>query len=86
MHISIIAKDIDCKLANRQIRISYRPTEVIYIEGTLEEAVSSEDSVWTISSDSEITQLIYTIGKARNTWWKYGRPQHIISITMNCHI
>ena len=79
--MSNTAKDIDCKLVNRLIRISNRPMEVVYLEGTLEEAVSGEDSVWTISSDSEITQLIYTIGKARNTWWKYG-----ISITMKCHM
>lgn len=64
-------KDIDCKVAHRRIHISLHSTGKVYLDGTLEESVGADNSVWTVSSDSGITQLILTIEKSRNTWWKY---------------
>lgn len=72
-HPFMSGKDIDCKVAHRRIHISLHSTGKVYLDGTLEESVGADNSVWTVSSDSGITQLILTIEKSRNTWWKYGK-------------
>lgn len=69
---NILGKDINCKITSQTIYLSLFGEEVAYLEGTLEEKVKKEESMWTIINDTSTPQIVITLEKIKSTWWSKG--------------
>jgi hypothetical protein len=69
-------KDVGCVISPRHLTISVFGES--FINGELEDAIKAEESMWTLSNDSGVCQIIVTLEKVRQTWWKHimiGDPE-----------
>eukprot|EP01039_Chlorochromonas_danica_P002710 gene2710-2960_t len=72
------SRDVQCVI--RPTHLSLTVAGQRLIEGALEEAVRSQESLWTISQGKagELPQVVITLEKTRETWWKsviQGHPE-----------
>lgn len=69
-------KDVKCEIKAQSLKVSIRGEVVM--EGELDGAVLTQESLWTISSttDSAIQQIVITLEKTRPTWWKHVITTH----------
>jgi len=71
-------KDMKCVITTRKLYLAHN--NVVLLEGPLEDAVSIDDSVWTISNSlqSSNAQVVISLEKCKKTWWKHvieGHPE-----------
>jgi hypothetical protein len=64
-------KDIQCTITPSHLTLSARGQ--LILDDDFEEKVCVDESMWTISSDSNnsLSQVILTLDKSRKTWWKH---------------
>ena len=70
-------KDIKCLIEPKKIYLS--ACGQVLIDGFFEEAIKVDESMWTLNiSTNSIPQVVITLDKGRNTWWKHiiqGHPE-----------
>jgi hypothetical protein len=69
-------KDVKCDLRARELKLTVAKDELL-VEGTFEDPVRVDESMWTINISSP-PQIVITLEKTRNTWWKHvfiGHPE-----------
>lgn len=80
--VGVRGKDITCSIEPRRIHMSFRKGDerLVVLDGELDEVVRTDDSLWTLASAQKgaMAQVIITLEKARDTWWKCvlkGHPE-----------
>eukprot|EP01036_Dinobryon_divergens_P025589 gene25590-34153_t len=72
-------KDVKCTIQPRKIVLSVKG--ITLLDGTLDESVKTEDSMWTIADSRQTngdSQIVISFEKCKKTWWKSvieGHPQ-----------
>jgi len=70
-------KDIKCLIEPKKIYLS--ACGQVFIDGFFEEVIKVDESMWTLNiSTKSIPQVVITLDKGRNTWWKHiiqGHPE-----------
>lgn len=69
-------KDVQCEIKPQALRVAVRGATLL--DGALEDVVKVSESMWTISSttDSALQQIVVTLDKTRDTWWKHVLTGH----------
>lgn len=72
------SKDVSCVIRTSSLRLEVKGK--LLIDGPLEESINAEDSMWTIArcNDDAFAQIVITLDKRRETWWKHvivGHPE-----------
>lgn len=74
-------KDIKVDLRPRHVSLSIsnsKGEKNTLLDGEFEDVIRLDESMWTVASDHNSTQVIFTLDKVRNTWWKHvleGDPE-----------
>ena len=72
-------KEVDCVMKPRSLSLSLKGrNDGPILSGKLEDIVKLDESMWTLASDDNSTQVIITLDKQRKTWWKHvlvGDPE-----------
>eukprot|EP01041_Mallomonas_annulata_P011517 gene11517-24084_t len=63
------SKDIICTIKPRHLHVAIKGGDMLFMDGNLDDAVKTDDSMWSLVS-GEIPQLVITLEKTRDTWWK----------------
>ena len=69
-------KDVKCELRACEMKLAVAKDGLL-VEGTFEDPVRVDESMWTINISSP-PQIVITLEKTRNTWWKHvfiGHPE-----------
>lgn len=81
-HLSNIkSKDIQCQIKTKSIAISLHKSNEVLLAGELEEGIDAVESMWTLNKGDQrldLPQLVITLEKRRETWWKHviiGHPE-----------
>lgn len=69
-------KDVKCVIKAQSLLVEVRGEPLL--NGTLEDVVKTQESMWTISSttDRALQQIVITLDKTRPTWWKHVLTGH----------
>jgi hypothetical protein len=64
-------KDVKCVIKPQSLFVEIKGQKIL--EGTLDDVVKVDESMWTLSSttDSALQQVVVTLDKTRQTWWKH---------------
>jgi hypothetical protein len=64
------SKEVKCEIKAQSILVQVRGETII--DGALEDVVKVGESMWTLSSttDSALQQIVVTLDKTRQTWWR----------------
>ena len=73
-------KDIQCKIESKHLLLKYKDETLIDGSFEIGEGVKTGESIWTLNvSDNKTNcQVVITLDKTRNTWWKHvidGHPE-----------
>lgn len=72
-------KEVNCVMKPRTLSLAVKgQNSEPLLNGTLEDVVRLDESMWTVASDDNSTQVIITLDKQRKTWWKHvleGDPE-----------
>jgi hypothetical protein len=64
-------KDVKCVIKPQSLLVEIKGLKIL--EGALDDVVKVDESMWTLSSttDSALQQVVVTLDKTRQTWWKH---------------
>ncbi len=73
-------KDIQCKIQSKHLLLKYKNETLIDGNFEIGEGVKTGESIWTlnVSDNKSNCQVVITLDKTRNTWWKHvidGHPE-----------
>lgn len=74
----IKSKDVKCNIRSGSLQLIVQGNTVM--EGNFEEPIKASESMWTLSKGTEgdSPQIVLTLDKSRETWWKHvlvGHPE-----------
>lgn len=74
-------KDVSCEIKAREMSLSVTKGQQLIVQGTFEDLIRTDESMWTInisSTGTQAPQIVVTLDKTRKTWWKHvflGHPE-----------
>jgi hypothetical protein len=79
------SKDVSCEIKSSSL--SLKVLNQVYLEGLFEFPVKPSDCLWTLMKGNDVPQLIITLEKAKEIWWKsvvVGHPEIDTSKVISC--